>query len=182
MSQWQAVVRVVHLQGGCRALNGMNPQVAFEPDLLNGGRLGLTLPAFNSLFRQISDLGVAVIGCDFLTSAAEAEGYAPPQWRSFNGASDNARTCAYQGDHWSFIANGAFKNGLGLLWDIAGRVSHQLRACDWRLRQLSDAYRDQLRSALRGGEFADNQRFMDGYTSMGYLALQAFLVEACVLR
>lgn len=90
--------------------------------------------------------------------------------------------CAEQADQWSFIAHSAFRQSNGQLWDVASRISHQLRVCDWRLRQVSECYRDQLHAKVRRNEFKQGRRFKDGFTWLGYLSIQAFLVDACVLR
>jgi len=47
---------------------------------------------------------------------------------------------------------------------------------------VSDTYHDQLRSSTEGGSFRAGQRCEDAFTWLGYLALQTFLVDACVLR
>jgi hypothetical protein len=160
----------------------MDPQVLFDLKALDQGRVSLTLPSFGALFSRIQRCGIRVIGCDFLTTQEQANGHSPPEWRSMSLGSTSPWLCGEQGDHWSFIAHGAFNHQIGALWDIAGRISHQLRACDWRLRQLSDAYADQLRPFIGGKEFREGKRFTDGYTLLCFLALHAFLVDACVLR
>jgi hypothetical protein len=80
------------------------------------------------------------------------------------------------------MAHGAFQEKQGALWDIASRVRYQLRTCEWRLRQISEAYWKQLNAVVRNEGFKANRRFKDGFTWLGYLALQSFLVDACVLR
>jgi hypothetical protein len=50
------------------------------------------------------------------------------------------------------------------------------------LRQVSDCYRDQLNALVRASSFRDGHRFVDGFTWLAYLAIQSFLVDACVLR
>ncbi len=106
----------------------------------------------------------------------------PPEWRSINPTAYPPWLCTDQGHNWSFIANAAFIQKDGLFYDIASRISHQIRACEWRLRQLSEAYSDQLNGRLFSKSFKPNDRFLDGYTSLCYLALQSFLVDACTLR
>src|SRR5438105_3706009 len=82
---------------------------------------------------------------------------------------------------WRQIAHAAFKAKRGRLWDSASRIAHQLRVCGWRLRQVSEAYRDQL-WARSDGKFAAGQHFQDQFTWLVYLAIQSFLLDACILR
>lgn len=178
---WQPVIREVHLLGGGRAFNGMNPKVDIHPSTVTKKTLTIHLKDYHSLFHNLNTAGLEVIGCDFFTTPESANGYAPPQWRSMN-KNGKIWLCAEEGDNWSFIAHSAFKHKKGLLCDIASRISHQIRACEWRLRQLSESYADQLKSRTYSDAFKDNQRFFDEYTSLTYLSLQSFLVDACVLR
>ena len=179
--EWEQVVREVHLLGGGRALNGMDPSVNIRPNAVSGKLAVVTLKSFGSLYSDLKLLGLEPIGCDFITTTEAAEGQSPPEWRSRNIVSPTW-LCADQGHEWSFIANAAFKQKKGYLYDIASRISHQIRACEWRLRQLSEAYAEQLSSRLQSKSFQEGQRFLNGYTSLCYLALHSFLVEACVLR
>ncbi|WP_136164890.1 hypothetical protein [Brenneria corticis] len=178
---WQPVVREVHLLGGGRAFNGISSEVEIHPLTISKKILKIHLKDYHHLFHDINKSGLYVIGCDFFTTPESTNGYTPPQWRTKN-KNNPIWLCAEEGDNWSFIAHSAFKQKNGLLCDIASRISHQLRACEWRLRQLSESYADQLKSRINSDTFKDNQRFFDEYTSLAYLSLQSFLVDACVLR
>ena len=68
------------------------------------------------------------------------------------------------------------------MWDVASRISHQIRVCEWRFRQLSEAYHDQLIAVIQSKRFKERNGVVDGFTWLGYLAFQAFVVDACVLR
>lgn len=179
---WQPVLRELHLHGGGRLFNGVGPKATVRPDTVSGRGIQITLKSFGSLYSDTKKLGLNVIGCDFFTTEEAAKGVSPPEWRSKNIAASPAWLCTDQGHEWSFIANAAFKQKNGLLYDIASRISHQLRACEWRLRQLSETYAEQLNGRLQAKPFKADHRFLDGYTSLCYLALQSFLVDACVLR
>ncbi|MCF5806143.1 hypothetical protein [Pseudomonas tremae] len=180
--EWHTVLRELHLHGGGRLLNGMDPKATVRPNTVSNRGIQITLKSFESLYSDTKKLGLNVIGCDFYTTEEASKGFSPPEWRSKNIAASPTWLCADQGHGWSFIAHGAFKQKNGLLYDLASRISHQLRACEWRLRQLSEAYAEQLNGRLRSKPFTADERFLDGYTSLCYLALQSFLVDACVLR
>lgn len=179
---WLPVLRELHLHGGARLFNGMDPKANLRPNTVSNRGMQITLKSFESLYSEVKKLGLSVIGCDFFHTEESAKGLSPPEWRSKNLASAPSWLCADQGHEWSFIANGAFKQKNGLMYDMASRISHQLRTCEWRLRQLSEAYSDQLTGRIQSKPFKADQRFLDGYTPLCYLALQSFLVDACVLR
>lgn len=178
---WLAA-RTVHFPGGCRAFNGFDPTLEFEPTLSGGKRIRSTIRAYSSLYADLKALELAPIGVDFLSSPRDLQMAAPANWRSFHPWPDTAWPCQDEIDKWAQIAHAGAKIEDSGLWDIARRISHQLRVAAWRLRQVSDAYRDQLRSRTEGGSFRVGQRFEDAFTWLGYLALQTFLVDACVLR
>lgn len=180
--EWHQVLRELHLYGGARILNGMDPKATLRPSTVNGKITNITLRSFSSFYSDVRSLGLLIVGCDFFQTEHEAKGFSPPEWRSMNIIKNPTWLCADQGHEWSFISNAAFIQRRGLLCDISARISHQIRACEWRLRQLSEAYSDQLSGALNSRVFKAGERFLDGYTSLCYLALQAFLVDACVLR
>jgi hypothetical protein len=180
--EWPMVLRELHLHGGGRILSGGDPKTTCRPNMVSNRSLVITLKSFGSLYSEVKHLGLNIIGCDFYTTDDEVNGFNPPQWRSKNIAPNPLWLCNDQCNEWSFIANAAFKQSKGLLYDIASRVAHQLRACEWRLRQLSEVYEQQLNSRLREKPFLPDKQFLDGYTSLCYLSLQSFLVDACVLR
>ncbi|MGY2410921.1 hypothetical protein [Pseudomonas pergaminensis] len=180
--EWQPVLRELHLYGGARVFNGTDPKVNIQPSALSGKLASITINSYSSLYSDIKGLGLKAVGCDFFETEEEVKGFAPPLWRSINPAATPLWLCADQGQNWSFIANAAFMQKSGLFCDIASRISHQIRACEWRLRQLSEAYSNQLNGRLLSKSFVANDRFMDGNTSLCYLALQSFLVDACTLR
>ncbi|HEB0657142.1 TPA: hypothetical protein RY214_003880 [Pseudomonas aeruginosa] len=179
--EWQSALRELHLSGGLRLFNGMDPEVFFQTPTLSGKTCKFNIPSYGQLFGFAKSLGFTVIGCDFFTSEEEAKEIHPPQWRT-HSAINQKWLCTEQGQEWSFIAHAAFLQKKGRLCDISSRISHQLRACEWRLRQLSNSYADQLRSRLHQKDFDPGARFKDGYTSLCYLALHSFLMDACVLR
>lgn len=179
---WLPVLRELHLYGGGRVFNGMDQKADLSPNAMNGKSACFNIKSFESLYSDVKRLGLQIVGCDFFHTEDQVKSFAPPEWRSLNPAAAPLWLCTDQGHNWSFIANSAFLQKDGLFYDIASRISHQIRACEWRLRQLSEAYSDQLNGRVLSKKFTPNDRFLDGYTSLCYLALQAFLVEACTLR
>lgn len=181
MDKWHQVIREVHLLGGGRAINNLEPVVDILPSTVDGKGVRISLAKFGDLYRDLESLGFKVVGCDFYTSSFEVEGINPPQWRT-KCAGSELWLCTEQGDVWSFIAHSAFREKKAELCDVSSRISHQLRACEWRLRQLSESYNNQLVSRLKDEKFEEGGRFSNGYTVLCYLAVQSYLVEACILR
>lgn len=179
---WPAVLRELHLYGGGRVLNGMDQKAELRPSAMSGKCASLNIRSFGSFYGDIKRLGLQIVGCDFFYTEGQAKSFAPPEWRSINPAASPPWLCTDQGNNWSFIANAAFLQKNGLFYDMASRISHQIRVCEWRLRQLSEAYSEQLNGRLLSKSFKPNDRFLDGYTSLCFLALQSFLVDACTLR
>ena len=175
--EWLSV-REVHISGGIRVFSYDRSCNYLYPGDMTGEKTAIEIQKYSSLFSDIRSLGLEVVGCDFFTgSRSEAR----PEWR-FKPSSGLGWLTWEQGRDWSFIANGAFRAGDSKLYDIATRISHQLRSCEWRVRQLSESYMDQLNGKLKSGDFKADQRFLDGYTELCYLAVQTFLVDACALR
>jgi hypothetical protein len=179
--EWKAV-RSVHLQGGNRAVNGLGPTVQFEPLATNEKIASFETPTYHGLFPLLSSMGFVVVGCDYFSDPAQLDGRRVPDWRDYHVINRSILSCAAQADQWSFLAHSAIKQKNGELWDISRRVSNQLRTCDWRLRQVSETYNQQLIARLLSRKFKDGLRFDDQFTWLGYLAIQSFLVDACTLR
>lgn len=181
MSSEAPAVRSIHLQGGCRA-NDIGERLQLELIASNGRHAELIPPSFHHAYGVLRRAGFLIVGADFFFEIEQADGRRLPSWQAHHPIRGTSWPCADQADKWSFIAHSAIRQKNGLLWDVATRISHQLRSCDWRLRQVSEAYRDQLHAKVRAGKFVYGQRFFDGFTWLGYLAIQAFLADACVLR
>jgi hypothetical protein len=174
------VLREVHLAGGGRAFNGIDEYVDLETPTLNGKHLRLKLASFSALYSELKKLRIPIVGCDFFHTQDQASGLVPPEWR-VTSVTGPAWLCADQGHNWSFIQNSAFDANNGFLCDLASRLSHQIRACEWRVRELSNCYAKQLASSLPRN-YKESALFLDGNTSQCYMAFQSFLIDACILR
>lgn len=179
---WLAA-RTVHLAGGCRAFNGLDPAVQFHPRTLDGRAAGFRSLQYGSLYSELASVGAAPIGLEFLSNSLEAKRLVPTNWRTYQPWSEQQIwPCNDETDKWAHIAHAAMETKDATLWDLARRISHQLRVCAWRLYELSEAYAAQLRARTIEHDFRPGARFEDGFTWLGYLAVQVFLVDACVLR
>lgn len=181
-SDWLSA-RTIHLAGGCRAINGFDPTVEFIPQTLDGKLMRYRSRDYRSLYAELESMEIGIIGVEFLSSSLEAKELVPTNWRTYQPWDrKQVWPCNDEIDRWSQISFGASEAKNADLWDLARRISHQLRVCAWRLYQLSEAYRIQLRARTVEKDFKPGIRFEDGFTWLGYLAVQVFLVDACVLR
>ncbi|WP_312904198.1 hypothetical protein [Stutzerimonas nitrititolerans] len=174
------VLRELHLAGGCRALNGMDQYVELDTATLNGKSVKIRFEKFGALYAEVKKLRIPIVGCDFFLTQEQASGLLPPEWR-VTSVSGPQWLCADQGHNWSFIQNSAFEEKNGVLCDLASRLSHQIRACEWRVRELSNCYAKQLASSIPRN-YKESSLFLDGNTAQCYMAFQSFLIDACILR
>ena len=160
----------------------MSEHVEISPRSLSGAVANFSASSYGGTFAELQSLGLFIIGVDFYTSKSEVAGRFPPEWRAYFPAGVSSWIPEDEAQRWSQTGLAAFERKDGRVWDISIRVSHQMRVCAWRLRQISEAYSQQLQALTLDGAFEPGQRFEDGFTWLGYLAIQAFLVDACVLR
>lgn len=178
---WLAI-RIVHLHGGCRAINDLEPRVVFQPNAIDGKRGDFFLTTYSSIYANLLKLGANIVGVDFYSNKFEVEGSVPPNWRPYHRPPRAGWIWAETVQLWRNIAFAAFKDQNAKLWDISARVAYQLRACGWRLRDLSELYSRQLNARIMGKLFKAGEMFKDQFTDLLYLALQGCLVDACILR
>jgi len=175
-NKWPAA-RIVHLAGGCRAINDHGPSVRFLPNAIDA----IHVSTYGAIYGILESLGFRIIGVDFYSHVSEVEGTVPPNWRSHYRTGKTPWPTEETAQVWRNIGNAGFTRKDGFLWDTASRIGHQLRVCDWRLRDVSEAYSNQLQAQLKS-DFKVGTRFEDGFTWLTYLSLQSFLVDACILR
>ena len=80
---WKAI-RTIHLSGGCRAFNGLDKIVEFQPHALNGKIAHFETRAYGAIFADLESLGLTIIGVDFFTHLNEVKGIYPPEWRAYH--------------------------------------------------------------------------------------------------
>ena len=178
---WPAT-RIVHLIGGCRAINNLDPIVYFDPPVIEGEKSQFQISKYGVIYHCLKMLGISIIGVDFFSHVLHVEGSIPPDWRSYHQTKNTSWPVEEIAQKWRNIGHAAFKQKNGSLWDIGSRIGHQLRVCNWRLREISEAYRNQLFAKVQRKEFKVGQSFEDGFTWLSYLSIQSFLVDACILR
>ncbi len=185
VNSWMNVVRVAHLLGGLRAFNNPGPEVVIVPNTIHNKVASFNIPSYPAFIDVLRDLKLAPVGIDFYSSSEEIEGTWPPEWHSLsrirspnyplNDLNDSVRA-------WRNVSFYAHTQQDYCLADIAGRIGFEIKACETRLRDLSDSYHRELVTLCKSGKFKDGQRFASLHTFNIYLAVHSFLVESCSLR
>jgi hypothetical protein len=180
--EWPAA-RIFHLLGGCRAINNPGPVIELHPNTLEEKIVQFKIDEYGSAYSYLKKLGLRIIGVDFYSNKLEIEERTPPDWRAYR-AYNLSWPCWHAAQIWNDIGYNSFEKKNGVLWDLASRIAYQLQVCSWRLREVSESYNKQLNAKLgnNGSEFKSGQHFADGFTIFMFLALQAFLIDACILR
>lgn len=179
--KWPAS-RILHLFGGCRAINNLGPVVELYPAPLEGKKLRLQLPNYPSIYSILEKSGLSILGVDFFSNAWELKGLIPPNWRTYHRRKPSSWSGFNAKNVWSNIGTAAFNRKDGTLWDLASRISYQILVCNLRLREVSESYNKQLCKCIERNSFKLGDMFMDGYTIPVYMSLHTFLIDACILR
>jgi hypothetical protein len=172
-------VRVFHLGGGCRAVQARE-RLHLQPLALNGKVAGFPLPSPDSAYSIIQSANLKIIGTDDYSRPEQIDGRQLPDWRP-HSTTEQSSSPAGGADMWSCFGYAAFQLGNGQLWDITRRVCHQLRTCEWRLREISESYSRLLLARVESKTFTAGNRVKDGFTRLAYLAIQSLLTDSCVL-
>lgn len=177
MSVW-----VIHIFGGIRAIYSESKNIRVHPDPLDGQILEIPSTSFHGIVNRVKALNLSVVGIEVLDHKWEFDGLIPPKWRPFHERSKDPYILFGMRDKWSEIGHAAHKRQMGELWDLAARISYQIQTCVQRLYEVSKGYGTQLWSLSRRKRFKLGSRFDDARTQTVYLAIQALLIDACVLR
>lgn len=172
----------IHLEGGVSLYSQRGDDLEFVFGTEGVELHGLTAPPSASIWEIALRMGLRIVGVDTFQTVEQRQGIDPPTWQALDARTGlHARTQTVS-DAWSFIAHAGFRQKKARLFDLASRLSHQLRTCELRLRDLSAAYNRQRLAAIAKGRVKDNFSFQDLHTSKCYDCFQSFLTDACVLR
>lgn len=180
-NEWPAL-RIFHLAGGARAIDEKCGKVEFLPEAEGEQGVQMEIGAYATAYHELESLGLKIYGVDFYCHVMHMSGEAPAEWRPFHRVENEIWPVFATEQIWRGIAHAAFKRQNGLLWDVSMRIAYQLRTVAWRLREISEAYHNQVRGIIQRSDFKDGTQVMDGFTELVNMALQAFLVDVCILR
>jgi hypothetical protein len=178
--QWYNVTRMVHLVGGLRAANKTGSEVIIP--LGSNDRIPtFSIERYHDLPRNLISLGFKIVGIDYYESSQQAQGYYPPTWYPFHADQTDKNSSFNAENKWSGLANAAFKARNIELMDICSRIGFEVKACNLRLRQLSDAYNVELWSLCEQHQFSPGK--IETLNSFSiYLETHDLLRELCTLR
>jgi hypothetical protein len=172
---------VAHLQGGLRAINNLGLPVEIVPNLIHNQPVSFKIPnnsyKIPDFIEELKKLNLEVVGIDCYNNIEQLEPLYPPEWLSLdhiNGANNPSV--------WGNLCVKAHTQQDYYLADIASRISFGLKACDTRLRDLSESYYRELYTQCKYDSFKDGDKYYSLNTFNIYLALHSFLVESCLLR
>ena len=178
--QWYDVVREVHLVGGLRAINNPGPDVIIPLDS-KSSRPTFSIDTYHDLPWALRSLGLDVIGTEYYETPEQVKGYYPSTWYPFDADKENANAAFRAEETWPKLANAAFQIGNTELMDVCSRIAFEVKACNKRLRQLSEAYNVELWSLCEQQKFSPGR--VETLNSFSiYLEAHDLLRELCTLR
>lgn len=178
--QWYDVTRMVHLVGGLRAANKVGSEVII-PLGRNDPIPTFSIDRYHDLPWTLISLGFKIVGIDYYETSQQAQGYFPPTWYPLHANQENKNVSLNAENTWSCLATAAFKAKKIELMDICSRIAFEMRACNSRLRQLSEAYNVELWSLCEQQQFSPGK--IETLNSFSiYLGTHDLLRELCTLR
>ncbi len=181
-NQWYPVRRLVHLNGGLKAINNPGAKVSLAPSTIDLKTAQFNLPTYKSLLAILNSLKFKIIGVDYYSHPEQISGIYPPEWYSYGRLMTASNLIKDPALSWSNIAFQAERERKYHLADISRRIRFQLKACEVRLRDISQAYNQELTSICRKCDFNDGNHFKSLNTFDIYLAIHSYLYESCSLR
>lgn len=179
---WPECSRIVHLAGGILATNeAQTERVRLWPQTIDSKICQIRIENFGSLYGSLDNLGLDIIGAEFITHQMEATGQSPTQFRGFvkqESIWPNWEATAL----WGRLTLSSFHNKNGLAYDLSNRIKYQLHTINDRLKKLSLIYHEQLNARYLGRNFKEGQRFQDGFTDLVYQEFHSFLFDTGILR
>lgn len=178
-NQWYDVHRTAHLLGGLRAINRTGSDVTIPIKIEKA--ISFSIPQYHALSPILDSAGLRVIGIDYYETNEQIQGYYPPTWKAFNSKEENDHASLHAGETWYQIANAAFDENNIELMDVCSRISFEIKACNQRLKQLSEAYNAELWALCSQQEFSPGR--IETLNSFSiYLEAHGLLRELCTLR
>lgn len=181
-NKWHNVCRIVHLQGGIRAINNPGSEIIIIPGPDNNPNKKSNISRYPELIASLAKQGLLVIGVDFYEMENQIKGHLPPTFRSVNIRQASGYPAWEAEDVWSCLANSGFEKGDLKFADICRRITFEIRATNWRLRELSEAYNTELTALCEMKKFNEGTKFESRNSFFIYLSTHALLVEICILR
>ncbi len=173
-NKWPNLVRIVHLSGGIRAVNNPGPIVSIIPSL-NDSNITFEIPSYQSLIAGLKKQILSPLGIDFYRMPEEIDGLYPPYWRSVSTAHNAI-------DTWRQLFNSGHDEKDYEFAEISSKIAFQLKAIEYRLREISESYHSELSAVCAKKEFKHGNGIESPNSYPIYLSVHSFLIDACTLR
>lgn len=169
------VVRIVHLQGGLRAVDVGSDQIFVQ---VHGKKrfLHFPTPEYARLYATLKSLGFHVIGVEFVSGRpfdAPDWWFAPPEGQFRLTQLSRA---------WGEMRHLAHKEKKLDIVDISRRCTALLELLGLRMLQMSNAYNGTYLAQASSCNLSDEDLFDNMYTRHIEAAIHAFLTDAASLR
>ncbi|WP_324282611.1 hypothetical protein VKI21_10815 [Cyanobacterium aponinum UTEX 3222] len=178
--QKQEYLRIVHLLGGLRALINENQILEIIPCL---SKKDNCIGKFDQdLINVLYLLKLKPIGIDYFTNIDHIKGYYPPEWRlaSHYDYLIMSNLTVSIDMAWSHISSNRTLKDTKLR-DLSNRITFFIRSCKYRLREISEAYMNELLILVKQQQ-TEERLFSSINTLRTIYAINAFLSDACMLR
>ncbi len=174
-NEWPNIIRIVHLSGGIRAINNPGSIVSVTPTLKDSD-ISFEIPSYNSLVATLKKKILSCpFGIDFYRIPEEIGGLYPPYWRSV--------TLTHRAiDTWRQLFNSGHSEKDYEFAEISSKIAFQLKAIEYRLREISESYHSELSAVCAKKEFKEGNGIESPNSYPIYLSVHSFLIDACILR
>ncbi|TGY92880.1 hypothetical protein [Marinicauda pacifica] len=139
-----------------------------------------TITEYRQPFFWFDQVGLSVVGFDFVRHHSQVDGFYPPEWRLLCPASGWLGNDTRQG--FSQAANAALDKGEMQTWDLCDRISTQIEICELRLKTLWEAYSHCLRSTADEARIESPPIISNGWERRVVIETHSVLHETSTLR
>ncbi len=178
--QWYDIGRIVHLIGGLRAINNPGAEVII-PLGSKSPSPTFSIENYYELPSTLRSLGFDIVGVEYYETSEQVKGYYPPTWYPLDMSRPTCDVSLKAQEIWPKLANAGFQKGDIELMDLCSRIAFEVKACNQRLRQLSEAYNVELWSLCEQQKFSPGRAETLNSFSI-YLETHDLLRELCTLR
>ncbi|MBC1270878.1 hypothetical protein GNF07_27955, partial (plasmid) [Trichormus variabilis FSR] len=173
---------VAHLEGGLRAISNPGSPVEIVPHLIDKASVNIDISSSYykdiDFIDELKKLNLSILGLDYYNNIESIGQMYPPNWRTLSQINNLDNPIKL----WDNLCIEGHTKQDYYLVDISSRISFGFKACETRLRDLSECYFRELYSQCQYRDFKNGRKFRSSNTFNIYLALHSFLVESCLVR
>lgn len=168
-------VRIVHLQGGLRAIDDRSGKIYVQ--IHSKKRfIHFEAPEYANLYPVLASLGFRVIGVEFI----EGRDFSAPDWCF--APPEGQFKLTFESREWSKISHLALKEKKQDIVDVSRRFAALLELLAIRIWQMSQSYNASYIAQSNGEDLHLGHIFDNIYTPHIEASIHAFLADAASLR